>query len=100
MGHYRYLPPPRYERRTMRRATIIEGIYRDFASEEDLQEVDHLYTIGSKGVAIAKMIRAIRDEWIRVNTELYKLQKDMKKLQAPESPAKTEVYGDLKINYY
>lgn len=53
----------------VRRPKILESMYRDFATEDELAEIERLYKIGQKGSAEAKMLRAVREKWL----DLWKL---------------------------
>lgn len=80
-----------------RKCTIIEGIYRDFATPEDLNKVEELYSTGRKGPAIHKMMIAIRNKWIELNSELYKL-KCAGKMR--EYPTEARGYEIKRINLF
>lgn len=47
----------------MRRVTMIEEMFRDCATKEELQTVDSLYRLNNKGSAIVFMLKRIRRQW-------------------------------------
>ena len=49
---------------SMRRVTILEGMFLDIATSEDKQAVDRLYEVGNKGSAVVLMLKRVREKWV------------------------------------
>lgn len=55
----------------MKRVTIVEGMFRDICTTEEMDTVDKLYEEGRKGSAIVYMLKRIRNKWVEMINEEY-----------------------------
>lgn len=51
---------------SMRRVTILEGMFLDIASQGDRLKVDELYRNGNKGSAVVYMLKRVREKWVEL----------------------------------
>lgn len=50
----------------IRRDTIIDGLFLDIASPEEIRIVDDLYSRGMKGSAVVYQLKRIRAVWVKM----------------------------------
>ena len=55
----------------MKRVLIVEGMFRDICSTEEMATVDKLYKEGQKGSAIVYMLKRIRNKWVEMFNKEY-----------------------------
>lgn len=73
----------------MKRNTMIDGLFLDIASEQDIDTVNRLYSEGHKGPAIALQLRRITIVWEKlINGKPLK-----------DSKREDEEWGFKKINF-
>jgi hypothetical protein len=60
----------------MRRVIIIEGMFKDICTPEEMEIVDRMYKMGQKGGAVVFMLKRIRSKWVEMINSGYKSQGD------------------------
>lgn len=61
----------------IRRNIMVDSMFRDIASREELQTVDRLYSEGRKGSAIVYQLRRIREKWVELLGNSHEKKKEI-----------------------
>lgn len=67
---------------TIKRNTMIDGLFLDIATKQDIQTVNRLYATGRKGSAVALQLRRITIVWEQLINGKYKEDKELQEQEA------------------